>query len=111
MMFLFPRVLETARLFSTSAAAQFPKLKSHSGAKKRWRSIASGIFKRVRSLVLCAHPQSSQWGHWYAGEGRTQAFECQQEPCEEKRLESDGLLTWLANNKAQEAAPLRLSVD
>ncbi|RPD62327.1 hypothetical protein L226DRAFT_335353 [Lentinus tigrinus ALCF2SS1-7] len=49
MMFLFPRVLGTARLFSTSAAAQFPKLKSHSGAKKRWRSIASGIFKRAKA--------------------------------------------------------------
>ncbi|KAH9936360.1 uncharacterized protein B0H18DRAFT_1081987 [Fomitopsis serialis] len=45
-MFLFSRVLSTARLFSTSAAAAYPKLKSHSGAKKRWRSIASGIFKR-----------------------------------------------------------------
>ncbi|KAI1793389.1 hypothetical protein LXA43DRAFT_972037 [Ganoderma leucocontextum] len=48
-MFLFTRVLGTARLFSTSATAQFPKLKSHSGAKKRWRSIASGLFKRGRA--------------------------------------------------------------
>ena len=47
LMFLFTRVLGMTRLFSTSAAVQFPKLKSHSGAKKRWRSIASGIFKRV----------------------------------------------------------------
>lgn len=47
-MFFFARALGTTRLFSTSAAAQFPKLKSHSGAKKRWRSIASGVFKRVR---------------------------------------------------------------
>ena len=47
-MFFFSRVLSTARLFSTSAVAQAGyKLKSHSGAKKRWRSIASGIFKRV----------------------------------------------------------------
>lgn len=51
-MFFFPRVLATTRLFSTSAVAQFPKLKSHSGAKKRWRSIASGIFKRVRTIVV-----------------------------------------------------------
>ncbi|OSD07266.1 hypothetical protein PYCCODRAFT_1463558 [Trametes coccinea BRFM310] len=48
-MFPIARILTTARLFSTSAAAQFPKLKSHSGAKKRWRSIASGIFKRARA--------------------------------------------------------------
>ncbi|KAI0769011.1 hypothetical protein BD413DRAFT_86559 [Trametes elegans] len=49
MMFLFSRVVATTRMFSTSAAAQFPKLKSHSGAKKRWRSIASGIFKRGKA--------------------------------------------------------------
>ncbi|EJF63481.1 hypothetical protein BD309DRAFT_862232 [Dichomitus squalens] len=46
---MLARVLGTARLFSTSAVAQFPKLKSHSGAKKRWRSIASGIFKRGKA--------------------------------------------------------------
>ena len=47
-MFSFSRVLSTARLFSTSAVAEAGyKLKSHSGAKKRWRSIASGVFKRV----------------------------------------------------------------
>ena len=46
----FARLLATARLFSTSAIAQYPKfkLKSHSGAKKRWKSIGSaGVFKRV----------------------------------------------------------------
>ncbi|KAI0333658.1 hypothetical protein GY45DRAFT_1296487 [Cubamyces sp. BRFM 1775] len=48
-MFFFNRVLATTRLFSTSASAQFPKLKSHSGAKKRWRSIASGVFKRAKA--------------------------------------------------------------
>ncbi|KAI0648132.1 hypothetical protein C8Q79DRAFT_906276 [Trametes meyenii] len=48
-MFFFSRALATTRLFSTSAVAQFPKLKSHSGAKKRWRSIASGIFKRGKA--------------------------------------------------------------
>ena len=53
-MFFFNRVLATTRLFSTSASAQFPKLKSHSGAKKRWRSIASGVFKRV-----CMHPANA----------------------------------------------------
>lgn len=50
-MLSFSRVLTTARLFSTSAVAEAGyKLKSHSGAKKRWRSIASGIFKRVCSV-------------------------------------------------------------
>ncbi|KAI8994146.1 hypothetical protein BD414DRAFT_481548 [Trametes punicea] len=48
-MFLFSRIFATTRLFSTSAVTYFPKLKSHSGAKKRWRSIASGIFKRGRA--------------------------------------------------------------
>ena len=52
-MFSFSRVFSTARLFSTSAVAEAGyKLKSHSGAKKRWRSIASGVFKRVRLVLL-----------------------------------------------------------
>ena len=37
------------RSFSTTAVAQFPKLKTHQGAKKRWRAIANGKFKRVCS--------------------------------------------------------------
>lgn len=44
---MFLNLLATARSFSTSAVANFPKLKTHSGAKKRWRAIASGKFKRV----------------------------------------------------------------
>lgn len=43
-------LLSTVRSFSTSAIANFPKLKTHSGAKKRWRAIASGKFKRVGIL-------------------------------------------------------------
>ncbi|KAH9922854.1 uncharacterized protein BXZ73DRAFT_20433, partial [Epithele typhae] len=43
------RLMGTARLFSTTAAPQFPKLKTHQGAKKRWRSMPSGVFKRGRS--------------------------------------------------------------
>lgn len=35
------------RSFTTSAVAQFPKLKSHSGAKKRWKALSNGTFKRV----------------------------------------------------------------
>jgi hypothetical protein len=42
-------LLTATRLFSTSAVLQSYKLKSHSGAKKRWRSLASGTFKRVGS--------------------------------------------------------------
>lgn len=36
--------------FSTSAIVHFPKLKTHHGAKKRWKAISSGKFKRVRVL-------------------------------------------------------------
>ncbi|EPQ54430.1 hypothetical protein GLOTRDRAFT_129790 [Gloeophyllum trabeum ATCC 11539] len=43
------RLASTARLFSSAAVQQFPKLKSHSGAKKRWRAIASGVFKRAHA--------------------------------------------------------------
>ncbi|THV00827.1 hypothetical protein K435DRAFT_656573 [Dendrothele bispora CBS 962.96] len=39
------------RLFSTTSVSQAGyKMKSHSGAKKRWRSLASGnSFKRARA--------------------------------------------------------------
>lgn len=46
-MLFFNRLLTTTRTFSTSAVQLFPKLKSHSGAKKRWRSLSNGKFKRV----------------------------------------------------------------
>lgn len=47
------RSIVSTRLFSTSALLQYSyKLKSHQGAKKRWRSLASGVFKRVKCLVL-----------------------------------------------------------
>ncbi|KAF9077771.1 hypothetical protein BDP27DRAFT_1253922 [Rhodocollybia butyracea] len=38
------------RMFSVSAVAEAGyKIKSHSGAKKRWRSLASGVFKRGKA--------------------------------------------------------------
>ncbi|KAI0087901.1 hypothetical protein BDY19DRAFT_892459 [Irpex rosettiformis] len=37
------------RQFSTTAIAEYPKLKSHSGAKKRWRSLSTGKFKRAHA--------------------------------------------------------------
>ncbi|EIW81073.1 hypothetical protein CONPUDRAFT_56310 [Coniophora puteana RWD-64-598 SS2] len=46
---LVTRTLASARSFSTSAVASFPKLKSHSGTKKRWRSLPNGEFKRGRA--------------------------------------------------------------
>jgi hypothetical protein len=39
-----------AHCFSTTPVAAKYKLKSHSGAKKRWKALASGVFKRVREL-------------------------------------------------------------
>ncbi|KAI0043446.1 hypothetical protein FA95DRAFT_1498625 [Auriscalpium vulgare] len=38
-----------ARLFSSSTPLSFPKLKTHSGTKKRWRALASGGFKRAHA--------------------------------------------------------------
>ncbi|KAI0071498.1 ribosomal protein L35 [Panus rudis PR-1116 ss-1] len=49
---MFSRFLSTVssiRQFSTSRAQLFPKLKSHSGAKKRWRSLSNGKFKRAHA--------------------------------------------------------------
>lgn len=44
----------SSRLFSTTSAVEAGyKMKSHSGAKKRWRSLASGVaFKRVSPICL-----------------------------------------------------------
>jgi len=36
-----------SRSFTTSSTLWYPKLKSHSGTKKRWRSLPNGLFKRV----------------------------------------------------------------
>ncbi|GBE85029.1 Putative mitochondrial ribosomal protein new15 [Sparassis crispa] len=36
-------------MLSTSAVLQYPKLKTHQGAKKRWRSLPSGLFKRPKA--------------------------------------------------------------
>lgn len=44
-------LLRTGRAFSTSPSIWFPKLKTHSGTKKRWRSLPNGLFKRV-CLIL-----------------------------------------------------------
>ena len=43
-------IVVSPRLFSSSATLGYPKLKTHSGTKKRWRAIASGAFKRVSSV-------------------------------------------------------------
>lgn len=45
-------IVLSPRLFSTSAMLGYPKLKSHSGTKKRWRALASGAFKRVSTVSL-----------------------------------------------------------
>ncbi|KAF9781562.1 hypothetical protein BJ322DRAFT_993772, partial [Thelephora terrestris] len=38
-----------SRSFATSSALWYPKLKSHSGTKKRWRSLPNGLFKRGKA--------------------------------------------------------------
>ncbi|KIM43293.1 hypothetical protein M413DRAFT_444112 [Hebeloma cylindrosporum] len=37
------------RLFSTTPAVEAYKMKSHSGAKKRWRSLSGSAFKRGKA--------------------------------------------------------------
>ncbi|KAH8825389.1 hypothetical protein DL96DRAFT_1500951 [Flagelloscypha sp. PMI_526] len=49
------------RLFTASTVAHKYKLKSHSGAKKRWRSLAGGLFKRWKT------------GHQHKNEHKTSA--------------------------------------
>ncbi|EJC98050.1 ribosomal protein L35 [Fomitiporia mediterranea MF3/22] len=43
------RLVQAGRAFSATAASHFPKLKSHSGAKKRWKALANGQFKRAQA--------------------------------------------------------------
>ncbi|KAF8517436.1 hypothetical protein BU17DRAFT_49912 [Hysterangium stoloniferum] len=68
MLCFFGRSFVTARVavgtthtsFSTSAFTQFPKLKSHSGAKKRFKLLPNGSFKRAKAghqhLNACKPP-------------------------------------------------------
>ncbi|KII86780.1 hypothetical protein PLICRDRAFT_268747 [Plicaturopsis crispa FD-325 SS-3] len=44
-----PPVGSIYRAFSTTPVSSFPKLKTHSGARKRWKAIASGVFKRAKA--------------------------------------------------------------
>ena len=46
------RLVPSVRFFSSTAVPQYPKLKSHSGAKKRWKSLPNGKFKRVCTYLL-----------------------------------------------------------
>ncbi|TDL23246.1 hypothetical protein BD410DRAFT_747299 [Rickenella mellea] len=38
-----------ARSFATSAVTHLYKLKTHQGAKKRWRGLPNGLFKRGKA--------------------------------------------------------------
>jgi ribosomal protein L35 len=49
-------ILSSPRFFSSSATLWYPKLKTHSGSKKRWRALASGAFKRVSSVLSVLSP-------------------------------------------------------
>ncbi|KAI0322360.1 hypothetical protein OF83DRAFT_798269 [Amylostereum chailletii] len=42
-------VFTPARFFSSANILAYPKLKTHSGTKKRWRALASGVFKRAKA--------------------------------------------------------------
>lgn len=45
-----------------------------------------------------------------AGKSRSQALECEQESCEEKRIEPDRVLARLPDNKAKEVATIWFSM-
>jgi hypothetical protein len=105
---MFLNLLATARLFSTSAIASFPKLKSHSGAKKRWRAIASGKFKRVR--VSCPTTTRST-DRFFAMPGSCQPFaqECIKEPRTEEQPRSNNVLESIADSHPEKIAPICLN--
>lgn len=101
------RVATSVRLFSTSPVAQYPKLKSHSGAKKRWRSMASGVFKRVRCKSFC---MKSLLISAHAGTSGPRTLECEQVSFPQKPAGPNCLLAWSTDTNAQEAAALRFGM-
>ncbi|PAV17238.1 50S ribosomal L35 [Pyrrhoderma noxium] len=52
--------LRLSRSFSSSTVNWFPKLKTHQGAKKRWKALSNSGFKRAHAchshLNVCKSP-------------------------------------------------------
>jgi hypothetical protein len=90
------------RLFSSTPSVAKYKLKSHSGAKKRWKSIASGAFKRVRNLLI----PTLKYIHLAAGSSRSCTFECHEECRTQEQARSHCVLAWLADTPVKEIAPM-----
>ena len=91
------------RLFSSSPITEAGyKMKSHSGAKKRWRSLASGSsFKRVRSSYFM-RKAFCYYLYISIGKGLPFAFERHQKPCAKKQVEHDCLFKYCSIAQAEE---------
>lgn len=100
-----PLAATGARLFSTSnfLLAGY-KLKSHQGAKKRWKAIASGVFKRVSSLSAGAVRLT--YGSRLLGEGRTPPLERVKTCREEESSWTNRVLKSFANCEAEKASAM-----
>ena len=92
------------RLFSSTPINEAGyKMKSHSGAKKRWRSLASGsTFKRVCSSYYMRKAFLFIYLYISIGKGFPFAFERHQNPCTEKQVEHDCLLKYCSIAQAEE---------
>ena len=51
--------LRLSRSFSSSTVNWFPKLKTHQGAKKRWKALSNSGFKRVCMATALNNPGKS----------------------------------------------------
>jgi hypothetical protein len=102
----------TSRFFSSSPVNELYKMKTHSGARKRWRPLASGSsFKRVGRL-----PNAFYIYHTHSflisalqiiGKGRALAYERLQKRRTEKQTEHDCIFDSCSNAQAQEGVASR----
>jgi hypothetical protein len=96
-----------SRFFSSSTSLAFPKLKTHSGTKKRWTSLPNGLFKRVRTcayLLTNAHTDNSGC----TGESWTSPLECHERSRSQEQTWLDCTLESYADSAVEKADAIRL---
>jgi hypothetical protein len=104
------RILAASRLFSTSAILQGAKykLKSHSGAKKRWRSLSGGNYKRVRKTAEPPVVVASTAYH-IAGESGPCTSQRNEKAWQDQPARADRLFDTQADSNSEEVVTIRLT--
>lgn len=83
----------STRTFSASASCSKYKLKTHSGTKKRWKSLPNGTFKRVSLDPTRIRALDINWNFatLLLGQGRQGAFEYGERPRSRQQFGTNGL--------------------